>query len=443
MKYGLLDFEKTVQWYWKNTWNNKALLNIGDAAEYLAIKQLYCDLGIADEQMIPLCIHDLITYRGESLIVPLNLALDSYVGYNEILDHLSPDIVPVFLGMSLTSTDLNEAQLRCLQNYVPIGCRDQRSYEFLKAKGISCYLNGCCASLLRMPPVSKQPSLQGKILFIDVPQSILQYVPQSVRADAVFLKQEVYCKQENIPGGVTPNQWVQSILSAYGSDIKAIVTSRFHGAVLALAFNIPVLVALEQKTFRFSWLENYCQVVEDGGFDSIDWSFPMHDYAVVQRNMRELCLHRIKKIAEEIRPYLEMTDAQKTSNLQQREKTNFVLYYEAVLKQIYQRWNQDEEIHFAFWGINQNSVCLLQAIQQKYPKAKLVAIYDMNRMVEFEGIQSKHPNDLANHRNEKNFFLIVTAYLASRVADDIFANTGFPESQAFLCERAFLTKEDF
>ena len=169
----------------------------------------------------------------------------------------------------------------------------------------------------------------------------------------------------------------------------------------------------------------------------------MHDYAVVQRNMRELCLHRIKKIAEEVRPYLEMTDAQKTSNLQQREKTNFVLYYEAVLKQIYQRWSPDEEIHFAFWGINQNSVCLLQAIQQKYPKAKLVAIYDMNRMVEFEGIQSKHPNDLANHRNEKNFFLIVTAYLASRVADDIFANTGFPESQAFLCERAFLTKEDF
>ena len=33
MKFGYIDFDRTVNWYWDNSWNNKALLNIGDAAE--------------------------------------------------------------------------------------------------------------------------------------------------------------------------------------------------------------------------------------------------------------------------------------------------------------------------------------------------------------------------------------------------------------------------
>lgn len=443
MKYGLLNFEKTVRWYWENTWNHKALLNIGDAAEYQVVEQLYHDVGITDDQIIPLCIHDLIAYHGESLVVALNIALDSYVGYNEILDHLSQDIVPIFLGMSLTSIDLNEAQLQCLRTYAPIGCRDQRSYEYLKAKGIPCYLNGCCASVLRMRRIIKDALLKGKILFIDVPQSVLPYVPENIRADAVFMGQELYCKQESMPNGITPSQWAKSIINAYGSDIKAIVTSRFHGAVLALAFDIPVIVTLEQKTFRFSWLENYCQVLQEGEFERIDWSFPMHDYSKVRNDMQRLCQHRIMETAKQYQPYLDLTDAQKNQAQQQIGETNFVLYYKPVWQQIEQTWSPEEAINFAFWGINQNSVCLLEAIHKKYPKAKLVDVYDMNRTIEFEGIESKSPLELTRYRQESNYFLIVTAYLAARVADDIFERTGFPKSQAFLCERAFLSKEDF
>lgn len=441
MKYGLLNFDKTVAWYWENTWNNKALLNIGDAAEYKVIEQLYDDLGIGKDQMVPLCIHDLITYRGESLIVALNIALDSYVGYNEILDHLSPDIIPVFLGMSLTSTNLNEAQLQCLRTYAPVGCRDQRSYEYLKAQGVPCYLNGCCASVLHLPEVQKNAALKGKILFIDAPQSLAKYVPEDIREHAVFFEQEIYCKRNALKGAGTPSQWAQQILNAYGSDVQAIVTSRFHGAVLALAFDIPVLVTLEQRTFRFSWLENYCQVFAEGEFDGIDWNFPMRDYSSVRDQMRRLCMRRIEETARQYEPYLQLTDAQKNP-AKTTGKTNYVLYYEPVLQQIYQRWDPSKEIRFAFWGVNQNSVCLLEAIREKYPKAKLVDVYDMNRTIEFENIQSKSPMELAKHCGDSSYYVIVTAYLASRVADDIFERTGFSAKQAFLCERAFLSQKD-
>ena len=441
MKYGALDFEKTVRWYWANTWNHKALLNIGDAAEYLAVTQLYHALGIGDEQIVPLCIHDLIAYRGETLLVALNIALDSYVGYNEILERLSPDIVPVFLGMSFTSPQLNQRQLDCLRAYAPIGCRDQRSYETLKRHGIPCYLNGCCASMLRLPPVAPVPALSGKILVIDAPQSLAEHIPQHIQEKAVCFAQELYCHQERMPRAATPAQWAQSILNAYGSSISAIITSRFHGAVLALAFGIPVLVALEQKTFRFSWLENYCQVLAQGDFHRIDWGFPTRDYAPVREHMRKLCMRRVQDAAARHAPLAEITDMQKIS-APPAEETNAVLYYEPVWKEILQRWDPAEEIQFAFWGINDNSARLLEAIGKAFPKARLADIYDMHRTVSFHGQTSKSPMELSKRRQETNYYLIVTAYLASRVAEDIFERTGFPGERAFLCHRAFITPRD-
>lgn len=440
MKYGFLDFDKTVQWYWENTWNNKALLNIGDAIEYKVIKQFYHDLDISDSQMVPLSINDLTSYRGESLIVALNIALDSYVGYNYILDHLSPDIIPVFLGMSLTSTDLNDKQLQCLRTYAPIGCRDQRSYEYLKEKGIFCYLNGCCASALRVSDVVKNTAYEGKVLFIDVPQSLASFVPQALRKEAVFFNQEIYCKQTEMHDGILPSEWAQSILNVYKSNVKAIITSRFHGAVLALALGIPVILTLEQKTFRFSWLSNYCQVFEEGEFDRIDWDFTVSQYETTKSQLYHVCLQRISEVSKQYEPLLLLSDLQKNQK-RVSSKTNHILYYQKALQQIRQKWNTNDEISYAFWGTNQNSDCLLKAIKHEFPNAKLVDVYDMNRTVVFEGITSKHPRELEKCRQKKNYYLIVTAYLASRVADDIFAMTGFPNERAFLCEREFLNIE--
>ena len=442
MKFGLLDFNKTVQWYWDNTWNKKALLNIGDAAEYKVIEQFYHDLEITDAQIIKLSIHELVSYRGESLIVALNIALDSYVGYNDILDHLSPDIVPVFLGMSLTNTEMNDAQLQCLRTYAPVGCRDQRSYDYLKQKGIDCYLNGCCVSVLRPTNIRPDTSLKDKVLFIDVPQSVASYVPEKIRKNAVFFNQEIYCTEAEMPNHILPEQWAQSILNAYSSNIKAVVTSRFHGAVLALSLNIPVVLTLEKKTFRFSWLEKYCQMFEEGEFERIDWSFPVWDFTKVKEQMNRVCLRRIAEVADRYEPLLTLTDYQK-NQLHMSQNTNNTLYYHKALKQIHQKWKDSDEIRYAFWGINQNSQYIYQDIRKNFPNAKLVDIYDMNREISFEGITSKHPRELKEYSLQNNYYVIITAYLASRVAEDIFKVTGFPAERAFLCERTFLSARDF
>ena len=51
MKFGYISFDATVRSYWENSWNGKALLNIGDAAEYRVVKQLYEKAGIPESGM--------------------------------------------------------------------------------------------------------------------------------------------------------------------------------------------------------------------------------------------------------------------------------------------------------------------------------------------------------------------------------------------------------
>ena len=440
MKFGLLDFNKTVNWYWDNSWNNKALLNIGDAAEYFVIEQLYHEIGIADNDLVRLCINDLTAYRGEKLIVALNIALDSYVGYNNILDNISPDITPVFLGMSFTDDNLTEKQIECLKRYQPIGCRDERSYNLMVSKGVESYLNGCTASCIELDKFDQGKNNEGKILFIDVPYKVTEYIPDDIIQDVVFLNQEMYCRREQLPSDFVPAEWAKSILAEYASKAKMIVTSRFHGAVLALANNIPVIVTLEKYTFRFSWLNNHCQICTEDNYQEIDWRTDSVDFSATKNLINQIAINRIKDTIRKYRHILEITDIQRCNVDNLSSSTNQVLYYYDVAQEISRKWSQAEDITYAFWGANDNADRLYDLIVSKYPNAKLVAVYDMFRNIEYKGICSEHPNAISKHIGEKNFYIIVTAYLAARVAQDICESIDFPSDNFMMCERKFITE---
>lgn len=438
MKYGVLDFNLTVESYWRKSWNNKALLNIGDAAEYVVTEQLLKKINPVETQYIRLCISDLIDYRGEKLIVPINIAFDSYVGYNAIFENFSPDIIPIFLGISLTMTSLNDKQIEFLKNFSPIGCRDQRTYIYLKKKGIAAYLNGCTASIIKLDCLTDNSRNENKILFIDVPRKVKDYIPANLREDIVFISQEKYCKKEEMADGETPYEWFLKVIENYKSP-KMIVTSRFHGAVLALANNIPVILTLEKYTYRFSWLRNYCPIYTEDKFDKIQWRVTSCDYSKTANLIESIAIQRLNYVTQIYSKSEELTSLQTTNDTNEASVGNQTLYYEDVLKEISERWG-DESIEFAFWGINDNSEKLYEFISDKYPNAKLVDVYDMFQSVTYRGIRSKDPHELINKKALSNYYVIVTAYLASRVANDIFERTGFDSNRAFLCKRLFVNE---
>lgn len=439
MKYGVLDFNSTVHSYWKNSWNNKALLNIGDAAEYVVIEQLLKKTNPMEMQYVRLSISDLIDYRGDKIIVPINIAFDSYVGYNKILEKFSPDIIPIFLGISLTMTSLNDKQIEFLKKFSPIGCRDQRTYMYLQRKGITAYLNGCTASIIKLDNLTANIRNKNKILFIDVPRKVRDYIPANLCKDIVFINQEKYCKKEEMSNGETPYEWFLKVIENYKSP-RMIVTSRFHGAVLALANKIPVILTLEKYTYRFSWLKNYCPIYTEDTFDKIQWRVKSCDYSKTAKLIENIAIKRINYVTQMYSISEELTKLQTNNDTNEVSVGNQTLYYEDVLKEILEKWG-DESIEFAFWGINDNAEKLYEFISYTYPNAKLVDVYDMFQSVTYKGLRSKDPNELTKKKDLSNYYVIVTAYLASRVANDIFERTGFDSNRAFLCKRLFVNAD--
>lgn len=443
MKFGALDFGLTVEEYWRRSWNHKALLNIGDAAEYMVVEQIYRSLGVEEDQVVRLSIPQLTEYRGESLILPLNIALDSYVGYNRILSELSPDIIPVFLGMSFTVPELSKDQIECLRAYAPVGCRDERSYRYMKSLHIPCYLNGCTAAVLQ---ADKQiiPEVEGKIVLIDVPYGVLKYIPEELKADLVFLQQEVYCRKSELEAGYSPVAWARKILAVYDSAPKLIVTSRFHGAVLALSKDIPAIITLEKYTFRFSWLKNYYPIYTEDNFDRIDWAPKKIDCSSVRKLILQVAQMRIKETNLKYKNLLALTDLQKCGSIVQEQDdcSNHFFYYRRAWEKLQSIWDHDGKYEYSFWGVNHNAEVLFSLISQEYPKARLVDVYDMYQEVSFAGLTSRDPHDLKEYADRDDYFVISTAYLASRVVPDICHETGFSEEYVVRCERDFIDPTD-
>lgn len=437
--FGALDFNLTVDSYWKESWNKKALLNIGDASEYLVIEQLLREIGIPENMIVKLSIKDLTRYKGKKLIVPLNIAFDSYVGYNQIFDHLSEDIIPVFLGISLTKPNLNENQLNCLRTFAPIGCRDERSYRYLKSKKISCYLNGCTASIIDLEKLVSKKSCEDRVLFIDVPRKVKDYIPEYIKKDIVFLNQELYCNKNNFNFS-NPLNWAEEVFSYYIKP-RMIVTSRFHGAVLGLANGIPVILTLENYTFRFSWLKNYIPIYTEKDYNKINWKIKSSDYSKTKNIIKKMAVDRILSVYNQYRMSLQLTKLQILSKGMDLDSSNQVLYCDDVIQSISSKWDKNQKIEYGLWGINDNSIKIKEFIDKNYPNAVLRDVYDMYQKVSFNGLESHSPKNIIKQKNNQNYYVIVTAYLASRVALDVLGINDFDSDRLFLCTREFVEKK--
>ena len=71
--------------------------------------------------------------------------------------------------------------------------------------------------------------------------------------------------------------------------------------------------------------------------------------------------------------------------------------------------------------------------------AKLTAVYDMFRTIDYHGILSIPPDEI----NQKTVpFIFVTSYIASMYATTFFNKNNISKEKYFLCEREFLCEND-
>ena len=407
-------------------------INAGDAAQMLGIDRLYKSMGIPCDDIVEISLYDLKNYDGDYVILPVNW-LSMYRPGNDEICGMSPKIIPVYLGLSLSNPELTESQYAFLEKHEPIGCRDQRTMEALRSAGIDAYVGGCLAATL--PRRSKEPK-NGSVFFVDVPHGVLPFVPEHVRAKARIFSQELYCPPEDIPGKQSPEQWAESIINTYAEEASMLVTSRFHGAVLGLALGIPTIITLENYTYRFSWLKKYLPLYTEDNYAQINWDIGSCDFESVKRQILTVSRKRLLEAADMYADRCKLCSALESTRQIESNQTS---YHQQAIAYIRTRWNPNDFFSYAIWGANNTADKIVDYIDKHYPHANLTHVFDANRQVAFRGRLSE-PTDGINGRLDA--FLFVTSYIASMKAPELFEKQGFPIDHAFLCQRHFIEEKD-
>lgn len=439
MKYAVLNTD-TLQ-----NKGNEGETNVGAVFMTRAVENIYVNLGIDKNSIREVRTCDLPYYEGELVLLPICIHIPRAYKDNELF-HISSNIIPIFLSISMTEIDLTEDQVSFFKKYEPIGCRDSQTYHTMQKYGINSYLAGCLVATFP----NRRETTPKKILFSDVPKFVEKYIPDDKKKDISFIKQELLLSE--LPAGVSPKEYATCIFNEYQENACLVVSSRFHSAVLALALGIPFILINETYTYRFSWLKGMPNYYTKANVSQIDWEPLPVDFSRTKELILSIAEYRICQKALELQEdggifVLPESIANKqkkdfTRDVEELytlleddewDQTGQIDYCEGAISYIDENWEKGTASKYALWGINNNAVLIHQYIQKKYPYAVLSHVYDINNNVVFAGMHAESPASMTKSDNE---YVIVTTFVAKDVALSLFSEKRI--KNFFICEREYI-----
>lgn len=419
MKYALRVHEGQAK---KEEIDKKRIINIGDLFMCLSIKKIYDSMMIPDENIVPLQTYDFETWEGEYLVLPMNF-------YESSL-RLSPRILPVFLALSLEwEQEWSSSDMELLRRFAPIGCRDELTMRELYKRGIDAYLNGCMVSIF--PKRNSNPANWTKVFLVDPHISIMSKIPSELLDNSVKFSHEYYMSLEEFLGDKKDIfEYAQSVIDMYAQEAKMIITSRFHGAVIALALGIPVILIMDNFYAKYTWIKKFIPVYTPNDIDSIDWK---PKPVVIPDEEKKLMISIAQNsIRNTYNKYVDIcTLSEKRENIKIKN-FDYLFYGEDAIKFVSEHWDEDTEIQYSFWGCTHTAVKLFQYISEHCPKAKLTQVYDMVVRNKFCGINPVASSEIEKDNPE---FIFVTADSAVNAAKDLFSKMNKSKEEIFYCER--------
>lgn len=385
-------------------------------------------MGLDDSQIKYIDFYSLESYKGEKLILPINfMIMPNILGVDML--NISDDIIPVFLGLTLTQTDINEKQKVFLKKWQPIGCRDEYTRNALNSMGIDAYIGGCIATTIEPGKVTKN---RDKVIFVDVPKGVEKYIPEEKYNDIIIMEHEYVVTYEQVCNDCSYKRKALEQIEFYDKNARMIVTSRFHGAVIGLALGIPVILVAENNFYKFSWLSKLLTFYDSTSFDRIDWNPKSVDVSLLKSNMVEVAINRIKYAYSMNVPAVEL-DTMLENPL--RDDSLALRYASSAIEYITTNWNKDDDIIYGLWGVNDNAEEIYQYINKNYKNSKLIKVYDGLRTVQFHEYVSEKPDE---GNIPDDCFLFVTSNTAHKVAKELFERIG--KENFFLCKLDFIRK---
>ena len=391
MKYGILTMDYP-----------RAMYNIGDAMQILAVKNLYREMGVSEQELVRLPVSLLSTYQGEPIILPINFPM---YGFYE----LSDNIVPVYLGISLMSgTAASGLRLKANE---PIGCRDAHTYQELRKENIYCYYAGCMT--LTLP--QRDLSIDGdKVLFVDIPDGLKKYIPDKHWSDAEFLSHIIYETE-------SPEREAESRLKYYRDHARLVVTSRIHCALPCIASGIPTIFVCEQRSFRYSVLESLLHIYMPSDFANIDWNPEPVRCDQLKENMLQYARKRIDICAKGVQlPLTAHRFYQKMLSRYFSISTEIVYENTTIASYMHYlegRFSPNDSFQYILWGVTQLAELAYREIQATYPSAVLAEVVDEFKEILFHDKWTTRSETI---RHYPSAIVLVTAGAASIDAEKFF-----------------------
>lgn len=424
MKYALVTYELNWEQDFQQD-TEQFIINIGNYVQWYALSKLYAYMGIAQQDIVRLSSQELATYRGEELILPINYMMcDGDICVYTTKDHqfiFSPDIKPVFLGLSIKhgAWKWTEERIAYLKKYEPIGCRDYLTWKTVSELGIQAYLAGCLTVTL---PRREQSESADTVYFVEAPKSLQKYVPAEIMQKCAFVSQEIKISKEQFYDPDYGYQKTQELLDEYARYAKMVVTSRLHCALPCMAMGIPVLLAKEYFGYPFDLQKKFLPFYSYRNFKDIDWNPERPDFEAYKELARKCAAKRLRgenaaaEITELHRQY---------ANLYEDGYAEEQMDLTYLFDQIDERFRGKNNLSYALWGISDNAEKIYAYMTQSYPQAKLVKVIDSFRKRDFHGIISQVPEVL---RADDDFLLIVTTLNCNAAAVPFCRKIGKPET---------------
>jgi hypothetical protein len=397
MKYGYL-FYRTC----KSVDSPKVNVNLGDVVQSLAVIDLYHEMGISDEDIIPVDRYDVSRFdaspyrKDGGIILPVNCYDGSYNKryFNSSNFPVPEGITPVFTSIHFADEKMTSDEIDALRYYGPIGCRDECSVQMLGKEHINAYLSGCLTLTL---PKRKPNGRQNKVFLIDVRPILRAKLPQHIADGAVELSN--IHKYDSISGTdrVTVDEAERAVKVAVEryetlrDEARLVITSRLHIAAPCLAMGIPVILARDVwYDGRFSWIDKYLPLYHAGNIDSVDWDPTPPDIEEEKQLIKNMFFSALR-FAE--------TRTRVNDMYVSRKRQIALSDFDSGIKKEIERMDlpKDKPFNYVIWGVRLvYALSLIDSLSADYPNSVFLGGVDSYVTGNIEGKPIIKPDEIKN-----------------------------------------------
>lgn len=369
MKYGYLFYQKPLKPQMKTR-----PVNLGDPIQSYAVKNLYREMGIAYEDIIPVPRYDLSDYDGEECVCVVNSASNyEELAYDSHFMPPSPKVHAIPMSLHL-HRELPEDELEFYRTCGGVGCRDLHTVEYLKKLGIDAYLTGCLT--LTLPKrTTEQAQKADKIYFLDVPGDIMKIMPAEIKNEAITLSNILRFENPGNSNRISTEDAYEEHrkgeerIALLRDTAKLVITSKLHVASPCLAMGIPVILAKNHFGDRFGFIDRLIPTYTPEHYSEIDWNPKPVDFEVDKAKIKQLFFDKVKATVSRI----------ELEKMWSSRKPIYKIDYNTATSMAVQKIPfPNGNFKYAVWGIVLSAAYYLDEAMKEYiSRGKLVAGIDI------------------------------------------------------------------